>query len=267
MVKFKQRRKLRNILTIGHKDALKDLNTITMRTGSLASTRKTRAKDLGHTAFKFGIIGLTDAQTGNDFDYFTVSRDIRTLATPQWLNHTSLREDSYRTIVSPFIITTEGDAIEDWEYSPSYPCLRAKVRRWETIHVKYLNIEEEIINDKITGFTARVFQQMIDQCGGLNIMSPFISHGNVEVVPGTQPFWGEEICESVEHYSKSVKRILQDAQRKRLFSFDMRSSDTINDQLSSKNIKWGETPKGQARNLEDFKDRLKGDRQEAPKDP
>jgi len=234
-------------MTIGHEQALKHLNTLTMRTGSLHSTRKVRAKDLGHTAHKFGLIGLTECQTGNDFDYFTVSRDIRTLSTPQWLNHTTLREDSYRTIVSPFVISTEGSVAEDWEYSPSYPLLRAKVKRWDTISLKYLNIEEEIISDKITGFTARVFQQMIDQCGGFNILSPFISHGNVEVVPGTQQFWGKEICRAVEDYSSSVRRVLLAAEKKRVFSFEMRSADQINDQLSTKNIQWGETPKNQAK--------------------
>lgn len=84
----------------------------------------------------------------------------------------------------------------------------------------------------MTGFTARVFQHFIDQLGGFNMINPSVSRGDVEIVPGTEEFFGEEICEAVSDYSKSIKRIMKGK------SWNIRTVDEINGQLSNDKVNW-----------------------------
>lgn len=234
MPKVKQRQKLHNILTGGHKDAMKILNTVTHRTGSVFGKKSTFAKDLSYTASKFGLIGLANNQAQDVFDYFTVSREIRNLSKPQWLNHHNIRSDSYRIICSPCVTKFEGDIIWDWEYSPSFPNIRAKVPRYEKTEFRYLNIQGDNLIDQLEGFTSRVFQHFLDQIGGYTIINPAVSYGNVEIVPGTEEWHGEEVCDAVEYYSDFIKKNLPEK------DFKMRTFDRINNQLSSENIIYDE---------------------------
>ena len=230
LAKFKQRQKLKEIITGGHKDAHRYLNFTTHRTGSLMGKRKASAKDLAYTAWKFGQIGLANNQVHGLFDYFTVTRDIQKLKKPQWLNLKSNRVESYRIIASPCVTRFEGDIILDWEYSPCFPNIRAKVPRWEKTQFRYMNIEGDILVDKLEGFTSRVFQHFLDQIGGYTIINPQVSFGNVEIVPGTEKWHGEEVCDAVEYYANFAKNQFKDK------PFKMRKFEDINHQLSSDNL-------------------------------
>jgi peptide deformylase len=52
----------------------------------------------------------------------------------------------------------------------SYPGLHVKIKRAAHIKVRYQNINGEVITDKFTGLTARVFQHELDHMNGENFL-------------------------------------------------------------------------------------------------
>ena len=75
-------------------------------------------------------------------------------------------------LVNPEIVKYEGELIEDYEGCLSVNGIYGKVKRYERIRVKALDIEGNEVRIKVEGFLARVIQHEIDHCNGI----VFIDH-------------------------------------------------------------------------------------------
>lgn len=69
-------------------------------------------------------------------------------------------------MVNPEIVELSGDAVEDWEGCLSYPDLRGRVPRHESVRVRYLDRSAEERTRQFEGFEARVLQHEIDHLNG-----------------------------------------------------------------------------------------------------
>ena len=72
--------------------------------------------------------------------------------------------------------------VEDWEFCPSFPYLRAKIPRFSDIKVTYSTEENEEKSENISGFFSRVFQHEFDHLQGGNILDWRVSFGNLELL-------------------------------------------------------------------------------------
>ena len=69
-----------------------------------------------------------------------------------------------------------------WEYSPSFPGIRAMVKRPIGIKVAYLNIEGDEIEEEIFNFRARVFLHNLDHVNGRTMTHWRLSEGNLDII-------------------------------------------------------------------------------------
>ena len=58
----------------------------------------------------------------------------------------------------------------EWELCPSVPALRAWVKRFNALKVRYFNDDYEEIEEELEGFKARVFQHELDHQMGLTFL-------------------------------------------------------------------------------------------------
>lgn len=75
-------------------------------------------------------------------------------------------------LINPEIVKYEGPLIEDYEGCLSVNGIYGKVKRYERVRVKALDIEGNEVRIKVEGFLARVIQHEIDHCNGI----VFIDH-------------------------------------------------------------------------------------------
>lgn len=75
-------------------------------------------------------------------------------------------DDKYYELINPKIVKESGEAIEE-EGCLSIPGLRGKVKRPDTIYVRYLDRHGKKHQEEISGMTARVFCHEIDHLDGI----------------------------------------------------------------------------------------------------
>ncbi len=70
-------------------------------------------------------------------------------------------------MINPQIIDRSTELVRGWEGCLSVPDVRGLVARHETIEVKYLTKDGELIQQELTGFIARIFQHELDHLDGI----------------------------------------------------------------------------------------------------
>lgn len=75
-------------------------------------------------------------------------------------------------LINPEIVKYEGRLIEDYEGCLSVDGVYGKVKRYERIRVKAMDMEGNEVRIKVEGFLARVIQHEVDHCNGI----VFIDH-------------------------------------------------------------------------------------------
>ena len=70
----------------------------------------------------------------------------------------------------------------DWEECASFPNVRAKIKRYESVRISFLNEDLDEKFKELRGFTSRVFQHEIDHLNGLSILNWKVSFGDIEVI-------------------------------------------------------------------------------------
>lgn len=75
-------------------------------------------------------------------------------------------------LINPEIVKYEGELIEDYEGCLSVNGIYGKVKRYDKVRVKALDIDGNEVRIKVEGFLARVLQHEIDHCNGI----VFIDH-------------------------------------------------------------------------------------------
>jgi peptide deformylase len=75
-------------------------------------------------------------------------------------------------LINPEIVKYEGKLIEDYEGCLSVDGVYGKVKRYQRIRVKAMDMEGNEVRIKVEGFLARVIQHEVDHCNGI----VFIDH-------------------------------------------------------------------------------------------
>lgn len=75
-------------------------------------------------------------------------------------------------LINPEIVKYEGSLIEDYEGCLSVDGVYGKVKRYERIRVKAMDLDGNEVRLKVEGFLARVIQHEVDHCNGI----VFIDH-------------------------------------------------------------------------------------------
>lgn len=87
-------------------------------------------------------------------------------------NYDDKNDHTFTAFVNPEIVKTEGALIEDYEGCLSVPNVYGKVKRYEKVKVKALNLQGKEFRVTAEGFLARIFQHEIDHTNGI----VFIDH-------------------------------------------------------------------------------------------
>lgn len=76
-------------------------------------------------------------------------------------------EDSIFPVFNPLIVDTSEDVILLEEGCLSFPMLYLKIKRYESVRVRFADVNGEIETQKLSGLTARVFQHEFDHMEGV----------------------------------------------------------------------------------------------------
>jgi peptide deformylase len=87
-------------------------------------------------------------------------------------NYEDKEDNSFLTFINPEITKLEGKTVADYEGCLSVPNIYGKVKRYEKVRIKALNLEGKPFRVTADGFLARVFQHEIDHTNGI----VFIDH-------------------------------------------------------------------------------------------
>ena len=112
---------------------------------------KTLVKSMFYTMHRTHGVGLAAPQIGRPLQLAVIGA--RTI---------SLR----RVIVNPRITWHSKNTLPDWEGCLSFPDARGQVPRWAAIRIKYMDEVGKWVEEKHTGFAARIFQHEIDHLNG-----------------------------------------------------------------------------------------------------
>ncbi|CAN5197576.1 peptide deformylase [soil metagenome] len=87
-------------------------------------------------------------------------------------NYDDKKDHTFTAFINPEIVKAEGDLVEDYEGCLSVPNVYGKVKRYNKVKVKALDLHGKEFRVTAEGFLARIFQHEIDHCNGL----VFIDH-------------------------------------------------------------------------------------------
>jgi len=87
-------------------------------------------------------------------------------------NYDDKEDHTFTTFINPEITKTDGKLIEDYEGCLSVRDVYGKVKRYEKVKVKALDIDGREFRVSAEGFLARIFQHEIDHTNGI----VFIDH-------------------------------------------------------------------------------------------
>lgn len=87
-------------------------------------------------------------------------------------NYDDKNDHTFTTFINPEITKTDGELLEDYEGCLSVKDVYGKVKRYEKVKVKALDIEGREFRVSAEGFLARIFQHEIDHTNGI----VFIDH-------------------------------------------------------------------------------------------
>ncbi len=112
------------------------------------------AKDMADNAYKvmmqYNGVGLSANQIGINLQFFVMGFD-----------------SSKRYVFNPEILESANDNVMMKEGCLSFPGMFLTVKRPSWIHVRYQNELGEIVEEKFTGLTARIFQHEYDHMQGV----------------------------------------------------------------------------------------------------
>lgn len=82
-------------------------------------------------------------------------------------NFDNKKDRTFTVFINPVITKYEGGQVEDYEGCLSVPDVYGKVRRYDKVKVKALDVSGKEIRVTAEGFLARVFQHEIDHTNGI----------------------------------------------------------------------------------------------------
>ena len=117
----------------------------------------------------------------------------------------------------------------DWEYCLSFPGIRCMVKRPAGIKVSYLDIEGDLIEEKLTDFAARVFLHEMDHINGRTMTHWKLSEGNIEVFEGKEND-NRHLMSTIDFYKSKIAEMKQQHSDLNLFDEKQKYDTVVDDQ-------------------------------------
>jgi peptide deformylase len=95
-----------------------------------------------------------------------------------------LDPESYDIFINPRVTAETNDKEYAWEYSPSFPGIRAMVKRPIGIKVSYITEEGDEIEKEIYNFQARHWLHHLDYLNGRVMTHWRSSEGMIDIIDG-----------------------------------------------------------------------------------
>jgi len=120
---------------------------------------KSTVSELKTFVIKKGGMGIAAPQVGISQRFFIMS------------SHSNERypyapEMPITAIINPDIVWKSDEMEKDWEGCLSVPAMRGNVPRHTSIEVSYYTEDNQLIQTKLSGFLARIFQHELDHLDG-----------------------------------------------------------------------------------------------------
>lgn len=127
------------------------------------------------TASQFGLCSLSCNNVNLNQSVFVIHNN---LEVNKWTGYQG-KVDDYSAFLNPSVLSADDPIIEEFEYCPSVPFLKAKVQRHSKIEVEYMTLEGEYKQEQFEGFKARVFMHELDHLETALISSFSVNFGNL----------------------------------------------------------------------------------------
>ena len=111
--------------------------------------------------------------------------------------------EDFRVVMNPKLHSQTVAQSYDWEYCLSFPGIKCMVKRPAGIKVSYLDAGGDIIEQKLTDFSARVFLHEMDHINGRTMTHWKLSEGNIEVFEGKQDD-NRHLMSTIEFYKTKI---------------------------------------------------------------
>lgn len=147
-----------------------------------------------------------------------------------------LESEDYDVFMNPQLIAETADKEYAWEYSPSFPGIRAMVKRPLAIKISYLNLEGDEVESEMFSFQARQFLHSLDQINGRMMTHWRLSEGNIDIIEGQRDHYKhlQSTIDFYKHKIEEVKANFGDG----LFTQDLRKHSVSTDPTSGKACKF-----------------------------
>ena len=125
--------------------------------------RKELSEEMFKSMARYGGIGLSANQVGLPFNMFVLG------------NHLSLENGLKMACFNPMIVSTSEETIMMKEGCLTYPSLFLSIKRPRKCVVKYTDENNEVLEEKKTGYESRILQHEIDHLDG-KLFIDYLSH-------------------------------------------------------------------------------------------
>ena len=120
------------------------------------------------------------------------------------------KADDYSAFLNPSVLSADDPVIEEFEYCPSLPLLKAKVQRHSKIEVEYMTLEGEYKQEQFEGFKARVFMHEQDHLESALISSFSVNFGNLYCIDPNKYNRVEKVLSKYKEKLEILVNILDD---------------------------------------------------------
>lgn len=121
--------------------------------------------------------------------------------------------ENFEVVINPVMEPVDDKKIESWEGCLSAKVVKqlAKVARYETIKVTYVNWEGKEVQRLLTGFAAKVFQHELDHLNGIvNIMKEGATVKSFDTESEMKDFMAQAKKEDASVYQKPQEISIKD---------------------------------------------------------
>lgn len=161
---------------------------------------------LVQTAKHFGLCSLSLNNVNINQAAFVIHNKLQD---NKWTQYEGCEED-YSVYLNPTVVNVDETIVEEFEYCPSLPFIKAKVQRFNKAEVEYMTIDGEYKQDVFEGFKARVFMHEFDHLEATLISSFTVNFGELYCVDPEKYFRVQEVIDKFKERLNYDCNILDD---------------------------------------------------------
>lgn len=177
----------------------------TERTIYISKRIKNIIEKLKKTAVTLRLNSLSCNQIYDFESIFIIHKDVN--QSMSWYNNGKTKIEDYQTYINPEITWIKKELEKSMELCSSFPFLKANIKRFSQIKISYYNEEfEEISDEIINSFQARVFQHEYDHIIGKMFIDWRVSQGEIEVLSTAIKDY-EEFNKVLTKYKKLISEV------------------------------------------------------------